>query len=340
MNSYLLVTSLYVLNLKQGTLLTSLSCTKRLDELSRTEIQAIAKHNNIRANLKTSEILAELNKLGVKSSVPVSETFSSTEKNSPVDISTTTTTRDDADGIHDQVQEILSSQGIDFSDLLKLQQKLVKSSAPKMGKDAAVTRNRSSKKAQKEPLPPPPPIVTITKTSFLSSSSSSSVVADEEGVLVLPEGDLINGSRRKKKSAPLKEIPSPIMDNINETTKTLSVESQPDRAKPRKVTSKDSVIVPTKKAPPSKEITVDVDLTGVTLSNMMTELVSSIGYDALYEETNLRCFKILRQEDMVWARKKIEYLFIKSVKNGVISTPSPATKAKAKSKPKAETASS
>lgn len=236
--------------------------------------------------------------MGVKSSVPVSETFSSTEKNSPVDISTTTTTRDDADGIHDQVQEILSSQGIDFSDLLKLQQKLVKSSAPKMGKDAAVTRNRSSKKGQKEPLPPPPPILTITKTSFLSSSSSSSsVVADEEGVLVLPEGDLINGSRRKK-SAPLKEIPSPIMDNINETTKTLSVESQPDRAKPRKVTSKDSVIVPartegpTKKAPPSKEITVDVDLTGVTLSNMMTELVSSIGYDALYEETNLRCFKV------------------------------------------------
>jgi hypothetical protein len=49
--------------------------------------------------------------------------------------------------------------------------------------------------------------------------------------------------------------------------------------------------------------------------------------------------QILRQEDMVWARKKIEYLFIKSVKNGVISTPSPATKAKPEAKPKAETAS-
>lgn len=61
MNSFLLVTSFYVLNLNQVTLLTTLSCTKRLDELSRTEIQAIAKNNNIRANLKTSEILAELN---------------------------------------------------------------------------------------------------------------------------------------------------------------------------------------------------------------------------------------------------------------------------------------
>jgi hypothetical protein len=169
-----------------------------------------------------------------------------------------------------------------------------------MREDAAVTINRSSKKVQKEPFPPPtPPILRITKTSLLSSSSSSSsVVADEEGVLVLLEGDLINGSRRKKKSGPLKEIPSPIIDNINEATRMVSVESLPDRTKPRKVTIKDSVIVPAraespnKKAPPSKKIILDVDLTGVTLSNMMIELVSSIGYDALYEETNLRCFKV------------------------------------------------
>ena len=61
MNSFLPVTSFYALNLNRMAYLTSLSCAKRLDELSRTEIQAVAKQNNIRANLKTSEILAELN---------------------------------------------------------------------------------------------------------------------------------------------------------------------------------------------------------------------------------------------------------------------------------------
>jgi len=68
-----------------------------------------------------------------------------------------------------------------------------------------------------------------------------------------------------------------------------------------------------------------VDLSGVTLSKMLTSLVETRGFDALYLETNLRCFKfkpaiksslkVLRQPDMQWAKKKVEYLYLKSLKN-------------------------
>ena len=67
-----------------------------------------------------------------------------------------------------------------------------------------------------------------------------------------------------------------------------------------------------------------VDLTGVTMKIMLEHLETSIGFDGLFEETNLRCFsvkpsvnsalKVLRQLPLEWARKKIEYLYIQSKK--------------------------
>jgi DNA-binding protein VF530 len=72
----------------------------------------------------------------------------------------------------------------------------------------------------------------------------------------------------------------------------------------------------------SKKVTVE--LTGVTMKLMLEHLESSIGFDGLFEETNLRCFsvkpsvnsslKVLRQLPLEWARKKIEYLYIQSKK--------------------------
>ena len=69
---------------------------------------------------------------------------------------------------------------------------------------------------------------------------------------------------------------------------------------------------------------VVVDLTGVTMKLMLEHLETSIGFDGLFEETNLRCFsvkpsvnsalKVLRQLPLEWARKKIEYLYIQSKK--------------------------
>ena len=72
----------------------------------------------------------------------------------------------------------------------------------------------------------------------------------------------------------------------------------------------------------SKKVTVE--LTGVTMKNMLEHLETTIGFDGLFTETNLRCFsvkpsinsalKVLRQLPLEWARKKIEYLYIQSKK--------------------------
>lgn len=77
-----------------------------------------------------------------------------------------------------------------------------------------------------------------------------------------------------------------------------------------------------KKSTSSKKVVVE--LTGVTMKNMLEHLETTIGFDGLFEETNLRCFsvkpsvnsalKVLRQLPLEWARKKIEYLYIQSKK--------------------------
>ena len=69
---------------------------------------------------------------------------------------------------------------------------------------------------------------------------------------------------------------------------------------------------------------VVVELTGVTMKNMLEHLETTIGFNGLFSETNLRCFsvkpsinsalKVLRQLPLEWARKKIEYLYIQSKK--------------------------
>ena len=79
-----------------------------------------------------------------------------------------------------------------------------------------------------------------------------------------------------------------------------------------------------KKASKSGSKKVTVELTGVTMKLMLEHLETSIGFDGLFEETNLRCFsekpsvnsslKVLRQLPLEWARKKIEYLYIQSKK--------------------------
>ena len=67
-----------------------------------------------------------------------------------------------------------------------------------------------------------------------------------------------------------------------------------------------------------------IPLDGVTLEAMLKELIAEYGFTYMYEETNLRCFsvspsiasslKILRQPDLLWARKKVEALYLNLMK--------------------------
>lgn len=65
---------------------------------------------------------------------------------------------------------------------------------------------------------------------------------------------------------------------------------------------------------------VRVSTEGVTVESMLHFLVEHLGFSVLHEKTNLKCFghnpsvasslKVLRQEGMEWARRKLEHLYI------------------------------
>lgn len=65
---------------------------------------------------------------------------------------------------------------------------------------------------------------------------------------------------------------------------------------------------------------IHITTQNITLQTMLTYLVDKIGFNDLYQQTNIRCFsfqpslksslKALRVESMEWARKKLEYIYI------------------------------
>ena len=69
---------------------------------------------------------------------------------------------------------------------------------------------------------------------------------------------------------------------------------------------------------------LEIDMTGVTLQQQLEFLVDALGFEALFEETGMRCFanspsvksslKALRSPSAEWARKKIEFLYIRQKK--------------------------
>ena len=70
---------------------------------------------------------------------------------------------------------------------------------------------------------------------------------------------------------------------------------------------------------------LEVDMTGVTLQQQLEFLVEDLGFQTLFEETGMRCFanspsirsslKALRSPTAEWARRKIEYLYIRQKKH-------------------------
>lgn len=74
-----------------------------------------------------------------------------------------------------------------------------------------------------------------------------------------------------------------------------------------------------------------IDLTGVSLAQMVEGLVDSIGFEEMYKNTKIKCFmikptiasslKALRQPQMEWARKAVEHLYIIEMKRKVSNLP-------------------
>ena len=152
----------------------------------------------------------------------------------------------------------------------------------------------------------------IPVASYNDGSDSKNPIKWRNGRLVSDKDRFFESMKVNAES----ELELELEMNGNRSEKTENNESENNNEKSGENKKKISAL------PVNKKIVVE--LTGVTMKKMLEHLEVSIGFEGLYEETNLRCFavkpsitsslKVLRQAPLEWARKKIEYLYIQSKK--------------------------
>ena len=152
----------------------------------------------------------------------------------------------------------------------------------------------------------------IPVASYNDGSDSKNPIKWRNGRLVSDKDRFFESMKANAES----ELELELEMNGNRSEKTENNESENNNEKSGENKKKISAL------PVNKKIVVE--LTGVTMKKMLEHLEVSIGFEGLYEETNLRCFsvkpsitsslKVLRQAPLEWARKKIEYLYIQSMK--------------------------
>jgi len=165
-------------------------------------------------------------------------------------------------------------------------------------------------------------------------------IVSENDVNVMNSEELIAPSRthRVSKQEPIEIIPKKIkkipegdinMMNSEESTAPLRIQTKGRKPLLRDISISDrnvrTVFDSSDLKKPKKIPKTKVDVSGVTLKDMVTQLEKFIGFDGLHAETGLRCFesnptinsslKALRSPSMEWARKKVEYMYIKRIAN-------------------------
>lgn len=151
----------------------------------------------------------------------------------------------------------LASQGIDLSDLLEFRQKITSASNEAMA-DLEINDD----------------IVVLEDS-------------DLKGTVTRRRRSVSTSPKLKKETSPPQKVTAKKSENNTETLKSDEVAiSNPIEDSP-------VIVHPPlrKKSNTIRPAIGKVDLTGVTLSTMVTSLVASVGFNTLYEETNLRCFK-------------------------------------------------
>lgn len=127
------------------------------------------------------------------------------------------------------------------------------------------------------------------------SSRRPSIIEKSSDVLILKDEDLLDNSPRKfikrqsAAAAPLIPSNSLSMRRLQKDTPSIDAVSMSNTNRAHATTpsllsqSKDNL-----KSPSTRVVGLD----GVTLSTMLTKLVETRGFEDLYAETNLRCFKV------------------------------------------------
>lgn len=237
-----------------------------------------------------------------------------------------------------RINAILKQQGITIDDIRKLKEAVASGSKynkrenlPIQSKSLNVVDSASdlsSLESESSDVPVP-----VSKFAEQSSIKSNSIPTDSVSIPVISKQVSDEKSvhvNTSKELSVLKKISIRPKIKITKSSSTLSSQSTVDKStsasnsRSEKSTS-DAIADEFYNNPDSrnirnKKVEPAVSLEGITLKKMVEDLVEEYGWVYLYEQTSLRCFqtnptinsslKVLRHDSSIWARKKIEYLYL------------------------------
>eukprot|EP01032_Pedospumella_encystans_P026737 gene26737-30213_t len=247
------------------------------NKLSRGDLQNLAKENNVRANLKSVDIIAALKSIRKTDSVntePVTPTIQAHNKRvkkKKRGVTRNYEIEDENDDGNDEYLEVLKEQGLNWSDIFAQAALLTDPEKPKRVsvkrkiKDKAVPD--STVTLNEKPVVQTAPIQYLGKT---LSSRDINVPNVVQRPAIRQRNEISDRDANFDRS----------LQPYSRLDKKASREPQPRR---------DSVQVHTRNvaAPIPK---LHIDLEGTTLKAMLEYLIEHIGYETLHRETHLRCF--------------------------------------------------
>eukprot|EP01038_Epipyxis_sp_PR26KG_P015737 gene15737-21304_t len=284
-----------------------------LKQLSRLELQTLAKSNRIKANLKSTEIiqyLLLLDSIPTVKPLPLSE---DTEDNN-----ITIEVKDNDDKISSSyLQSILQEQGLSLKDLIKTRNEILETI--KNDPNNSIDDETDNEEVDENDIK----IFMMNELKREEKSKSNiekSKLKKQEQLLQSEQTS--NKQFRTKQNNNLNNNPS----NVSNGKERLSLFELYDRPQPTENKIKtnkikndnnndNKIIISKNNLKDSFKNDNNVDINGVSLHKMLLFLVEKKGFDYLFQETKLRCFstkpsinsslKVLRQPNMEWAKKKL-----------------------------------
>lgn len=286
--------------------------------LSRVELQRLAKQYDIRANQRSADIIAALSNMEQAKSEPAPPSKKppiKKNKKKKKGIRRNYELEDENTEGNEEYMEVLKEQGINWSDIYAHAAHLLDPDRPKRVSIKRVSIKRESKPKvahNNTILHRDVPVVRTAAVQHLGKTISSRDIPVPNGMqrsLNHRSGDRLQQRDYSDPPIDVRTHNRAEREGIFTTKQSYRIESA-GTATPAATLAKPHV-----------------NLEGTTLKAMLEYLIEHIGYATLHRETHLRCFmerpsmssslKVLRQPDMEWARKRVEYLFIQEKKRSV-----------------------
>lgn len=229
------------------------------------------------------------------------------------------------------IDKILAEQGISIDNLLALQRSILNESPDTTSVQSEVNREISQRKKEeraaarllRERRQQRRTKLAVHEAPAIKEASGPNQVADKPNTVINIVDDKVEDTRRPRPARiePEVRVKGPV-DQDNFASVAISI---PPSGRRKSIPHED-LQVPRQAAPRARNAEPRrVELTGVTLQNQLELLVQRVGFEELHAETGMRCFtnkpsvasslKALRTPSAEWARKRIEFLYIREMKN-------------------------